>query len=319
MSNVSLVAFRSLLCAGRRLDQQVVRISANHDREIARLRRFMPPSMIGSNGPREEVHPSVAGAIRSCFRHSKKKYDAARKVLDIRKLLDAQEDALGPTIATMEHLIAHASEVAQHSHGGEGGHAVPAHEMPAELKERFEKMVAEREQQQPLGPDRVASDELDMAFEALRRISARVSEMEDPDHELKPPHIQLDVGQIFRHRKHGYRGVIVQWYTECPLDDEWVQRWGPFQRGRDQPFYQTMIDTKDRPRGLMTFAAEENLIPLKDRPTESDADVEEAGYLCGRLLPIEHPLFEKMFQEGSPVNGRHILQDHVQKDFPEDF
>ena len=31
------------------------------------------------------------------------------------------------------------------------------------------------------------------------------------------------------------------WWPECPADDAWVQRWGPFEDGLEQAFYRTLV------------------------------------------------------------------------------
>ena len=161
-------------------------------------------------------------------------------------------------------------------------------------------------------------------------LSEFLSQVSQPDWEPKPEHVKLSktlfsfnlirqplytcnvltshtcigIGQVFRHKKHDYRGVIVAWYAECPLDDSWVSQWGPFKDGTDQAFYQTMIDTKDRPKGLMTFAAQENLEPL-----------------TGDVAGVEHPLMQKLFTDDPPGMhaGRHMVHEHLVKEYTEDY
>ena len=78
-----------------------------------------------------------------------------------------------------------------------------------------------------------------------------------------------------------------------------------------------MIDTKDRPHGLMTYAAEENLEVI-----ESDFDdsvlMSPRNELVG-LTPISHPLMQRLFKDEAPDAGQHIVHDHVLANYTEDF
>ena len=137
-------------------------------------------------------------------------------------------------------------------------------------------------------------------FEALRTCRQRIATIEHTDWKPKPPAVQYDIGQVFRHRKHGFRGVVVEWFPTCPMDKTWQELHGPFEKGVEQPFYRTLVDTKDRPNPFVAVAAEENLEPLNDA---SEA-------------PISHPLLSNIF--GGFEEGRHVMLANVQKSFPED-
>ena len=135
-------------------------------------------------------------------------------------------------------------------------------------------------------------------FAALRMAEERVRRVNSASFEPKPPAVALDVGQIFRHRKHGFRGVVVEWFETCPGDDEWFETYGPFERGREQPFYRTLVDTKDRPHPFVALAAEENLEPLD-----------------GEALPVDHPLMDQCFSDFD--GGRHTLSDDWAQKYPD--
>lgn len=47
------------------------------------------------------------------------------------------------------------------------------------------------------------------------------------------------LGQIFRHRRYGYKGTIYGWDWECMMPDDWVRsmRVPDLKRGKHQPFY----------------------------------------------------------------------------------
>ena len=106
-------------------------------------------------------------------------------------------------------------------------------------------------------------------------------------------HIQYDIGQICRHKKHNFRLVLVDTFPECPCDENWIQKYGPFEQGTKQPFYKTMVCTKDRDP-FMSIAAQENLIPI-DAIKEGQA--------------VEHPLIDQVFNGYDENGGRMIPKD----------
>ena len=93
------------------------------------------------------------------------------------------------------------------------------------------------------------------------------------------------------------------------MDDAWVAQWGPFEKGTEQPFYQTMVDTKDRERPMMTFAAQENLELVS----------EGEGPAGDPVMRVDHPMMEKLFVDAPPNAGRHIVHEHLAAEYPEDF
>jgi hypothetical protein len=68
-------------------------------------------------------------------------------------------------------------------------------------------------------------------------LCCRIQALQSSTWKAKPDHIHLDVGTLYRHKKWGYRGVVVGWFPSCPADAEWVKRYGPFEQGLDQAFY----------------------------------------------------------------------------------
>lgn len=90
-------------------------------------------------------------------------------------------------------------------------------------------------------------------------------------------------GDLVRHRRHGYRGVVVDFDTSCTAADEWYQS-NATQPRRDQPWYHVLVHQSAH----TTYAAEENLEP----------DPRPDG--------IEHPLLDAFFdafQDGSYVRN----------------
>lgn len=93
-------------------------------------------------------------------------------------------------------------------------------------------------------------------------------------------------GQLIRHRRYGYRGVVVDFDMTCQASDAWYEK-NQTQPGREQPWYHVLVD------GSMTatYAAQKNLQP--------DSSVE----------PIDHPLVPFFF-EGFK-NGRYLRNERA--------
>lgn len=80
-------------------------------------------------------------------------------------------------------------------------------------------------------------------------------------------------GDLVRHRRYGYRGVVVDVDSECRAEENWY-RSNKTQPRRDQAWYHVLVD------GSMhaTYAAEENLLP------------DPSGE------PVTHPLLNRFFR-----------------------
>ncbi|MHC4398875.1 MAG: heat shock protein HspQ [Planctomycetota bacterium] len=87
-----------------------------------------------------------------------------------------------------------------------------------------------------------------------------------------PPEFQP--GQLVRHKRYGYRGVIVSWDPRCKAPDSWYLK-NQTQPPRNQPWYHVLVDGSS----TSTYAAQTSL--------EAGDDAE----------PIEHPLIEVFFSE----------------------
>jgi heat shock protein HspQ len=80
--------------------------------------------------------------------------------------------------------------------------------------------------------------------------------------------------QIVRHRRYGYRGVVVDRDDFCQADDQWYSK-NQTQPDRDQPWYHVLVSGS----AACTYAASENLV------------ADSSG------LPIERPLLSHYFSE----------------------
>lgn len=81
-------------------------------------------------------------------------------------------------------------------------------------------------------------------------------------------------GQLVRHRRYGYRGVVVAVDASCRASEEWYQR-NQTQPSRFQPWYHVLVDGSD----VTTYAAQTS---LKDDPSGQ---------------PVEHPLVDNFFSD----------------------
>ena len=81
-------------------------------------------------------------------------------------------------------------------------------------------------------------------------------------------------GQIVRHRRYGYRGVVVDFDLICKADGAWYH-FDQTQPDRNQPWYHVLVDGSSN----TTYAAQTSL--------EADE----------RSAPIIHPYLEHFFTE----------------------
>ncbi|KAH7437095.1 hypothetical protein KP509_05G055800 [Ceratopteris richardii] len=102
------------------------------------------------------------------------------------------------------------------------------------------------------------------------------------------------LGQKVLHTKYGYRGVICGMDPICSESDNWsgsalIQ---DLPRGRNQPFYQVLVDMKAEPDLLVAYVAEENLVS----PNEPDKENFDHPYIsflfygmdtAGDYIPIK--------------------------------
>lgn len=81
-------------------------------------------------------------------------------------------------------------------------------------------------------------------------------------------------GTLVRHRRYGYRGIVVDFDMSCHADEQWYHA-NPTHPDRDQPWYHILVHGST----INTYAAQENLLP------------DATG---GR---IDHPLIEHFFED----------------------
>jgi len=86
---------------------------------------------------------------------------------------------------------------------------------------------------------------------------------------------QFQIGQIVRHSKFGYRGVIYDMDSTFSLSEQWYEQVASSRPPKDQPWYRVLVDGGTRE----TYVAERHL------------EQDDSG------APIEHPELERHFDE----------------------
>ena len=152
---------------------------------------------------------------------------------------------------------------------------------------------------------------IELAFKALREANQRVLQLNDASWQPRAE-VTFRVGQVVRHQKYGYRGVITGWDQKCQESIPWKRknRIHTLKNEENQPFYNLLVDVRDDQLRQRTYAAEENLEIEKGE--EEGAD----GNLGGCVL--EHPLIDTYFDSYSFRQARYRMKDEVRSLYPED-
>lgn len=85
----------------------------------------------------------------------------------------------------------------------------------------------------------------------------------EPRH-TRPPHLTYRVGQVVKHKKWGYRGVIIGWDEEARAPQDWLSEMHKNNpEWKSQPNYAVLVDTRDRPAPQITYVPQENIEVVK--------------------------------------------------------
>eukprot|EP00946_MAST-07B_sp_MAST-7B-sp1_P003863 g3863.t1 len=162
-------------------------------------------------------------------------------------------------------------------------------------------------------------DRVTLGFRTLRQADERISQLDSPRWKPRNPSITFYVGQVVRHRKYNYRGVIVGYDPHCRATDTWKKTMGVhmLKRQHHQPFYNLLVDRRDDPRRYRTYCAEENLEDEIEH-WESGGVGEGPSGSGGGKEPLEHPEIVDFFSSWSPLDGRYCLGEELRRDYPED-
>ena len=96
---------------------------------------------------------------------------------------------------------------------------------------------------------------------------------------------EFQPGDLVKHRRYGYRGVIVAVDSSCDAPEAWYNR-NQTQPNRDQPWYHVLAHKMD---GNCYYAAQSSL--------QSDDDEKT----------VKHPLISRFFSDF--INGKYIRND----------
>ncbi|VDM91897.1 unnamed protein product [Onchocerca ochengi] len=93
----------------------------------------------------------------------------------------------------------------------------------------------------------------------LHNISVLFSGSLEP-RDPRPPYVKYRVGDVVRHKIHGYRGVIIGWDEKAIAPQSWLEK---THKGRkewsEMPNYSVIIDTRDRLIPQLAYVVEENI------------------------------------------------------------
>lgn len=82
--------------------------------------------------------------------------------------------------------------------------------------------------------------------------------------ETRPPQVKFRVGQVVKHNRLGYRGVIIGWDEVARAPEQWLKLMHKENIGwRTQPNYALLVDTRDRPAPQITYVPQENISVVK--------------------------------------------------------
>jgi len=113
----------------------------------------------------------------------------------------------------------------------------------------YQSSATENEAETPATPK--ASEGESPAVEVLKRKfswseSGHFASSMEPRYP-RPSKIKFRIGQVVKHKRYGYRGVIVGWDPEAKAPESWItENHGSNRSLRQQPNYAVLIDIRDR-------------------------------------------------------------------------
>ncbi|KAF2278336.1 YccV-like-domain-containing protein [Westerdykella ornata] len=124
----------------------------------------------------------------------------------------------------------------------------------------------------PLFPDPPDQNRLKIFTQSMRKLDSVRKEVN-----RRPPQndkVLFKVGQLFRHKRYDYEGVVTGWDPACNAGEDWIQHMGVdrLQGGRNQSFYHVLVDDK-----TVRYVAEENIEPVEPGTEPSAAMLTLAG------------------------------------------
>ncbi|KAH7138303.1 Hemimethylated DNA-binding protein YccV like-domain-containing protein [Dendryphion nanum] len=110
--------------------------------------------------------------------------------------------------------------------------------------------------------------------------------------------VTMKIGQLFKHKRYSYEGVITGWDTACEAGEDWIQHMGVDRllNGREQSFYHVLVCDKS-----VRYVAGENISPAPSSVQPSEALLKIAG---------------RHFKRWDDVN--HVFVSNIRDEYPED-
>ncbi|XP_066927039.1 uncharacterized protein [Clytia hemisphaerica] len=118
-----------------------------------------------------------------------------------------------------------------------------------------------------------------------------------PEPRTDRTNVKYRIGQVIKHKKFGYRGIIVGWDPKARAPDYWIQVNHFDPTWRYQPNYSVLVDARDREDIQTTYVVEENIEIVSD--TE-----------------VKHPETDEFFEgfDGAQYTPRPFLKELYPKD-----
>jgi hemimethylated DNA binding protein len=148
----------------------------------------------------------------------------------------------------------------------------------------------------------------------IERVSEEIAKQyQDVDPTKKPlskhrtNEIKYRVGDVMRHKRYGYRGVIFGYDPHCALSSEWQRqmRVAELPNGATQPFYNVLV-TNDRERhNQTTYVAQENIQLL------GVDDGDDQG------LELNHDEIGRYFESFDREQYRYLPNEYTRHLYPE--
>lgn len=158
-----------------------------------------------------------------------------------------------------------------------------------------------------------ATERIEGAFEGLRRLTSLQSQLEGLQQTREKrdndrAKVEYSIGQVFRHKNFGYRGVVVGWDGRCDRPKEWLIGNGMSPARGQQPFYHIIPDQPDCLRLFGStreskYVAQDNLEPIKD--------VDERA--------IDHEHLMAYFSRYSPSTGSFVPCEELAYIYPDEY
>lgn len=173
---------------------------------------------------------------------------------------------------------------------------------------------------------KASSSFMDVALQSLSTANARVASLSAAAAaaaatEAKPSAVSFSVGQVVRHKLHGYRAVIIGWDERCRAGAQWIASTGTARlpHGTEQPFYKCLVDVRDRPDAQISYVAQDYVELLTASATEH-AHIAAGAASAAELSPclVIHPAVTRFFSEFRVAEGFYVPTARLMESYPGD-